>query len=322
MRLMRRIVGGCGLLLAAVCAALTLLAQGGRFSATLDVITHLAPLLLAGAVVAAILSALGVDRTRRTGLVLAAVAAVAAGALIVPEFLRSTGPVAPPDAPNQIKVIEFNAWQENRNPKAIVDWLQRENPDFFFLTEPTPVLLHLIRARTGWKTMGSQSNTIGFAHDRYLIMDRPIEPPKSVNFVNATFPNATGPIEMVISHLRWPTEVRRHAVGDATLRDVLSKRPRERLLLAGDFNSTPWSFERRRDDTAYGLIRRDRALATWPAGHAGPWPWPAPVPFLAIDHVYAGPGWATVSVRRGPSLGSDHYPIVVMLAPVAPPARP
>ena len=44
--------------------------------------------------------------------------------------------------------------------------------------------------------------------------------------------------------------------------------------------------------------------------------WPLPV--LPIDHVYAGPGWATVSVERGPSIGSDHYPLVVILAPVAP----
>ena len=225
MRVMRRIVGGCGLLLSAACAGLALLAQGGRVSATLDVITHAAPLLLAGAIIAAILAALGADRTRRVGLVLAAVGVVAASALMVPEFLRWTGPVAPQDAPNQIKVIEFNAWKENRDPKAIVDWLQRENPDFFFLTEPTPLLLHLIKARTGWQTIGSQSYTIAFAHDRYLIMDRPIEPPNSGTFVNATFPNATGPIEVVITHLRWPTEVHRHAVGDATVRDVLAQLP-------------------------------------------------------------------------------------------------
>ncbi|MGZ3375120.1 MAG: endonuclease/exonuclease/phosphatase family protein [Phenylobacterium sp.] len=306
------------MLLAAVCAALAVLAQGGRFSATLDVITHFAPLLVAGSVAAATISALGMDRTRRFGLALAAVGLIAAGDLMLPEYLRSTGPTAPPDAPNQIKIIEFNALRGNRNLTGIVDWLQRENPDFVFLTEPTPALRDLIKARTGWKTMGSQSNTIGFARQRYLIMDRPPEPPKTVTFVNATFPSATGPIEAVIAHLRWPTDVAHHAAGDATLRDVLAKRPRSRMVLAGDFNSTPWSFARKRDDGEYGLIRRDRALATWPTGHAGPWPWPAPFPFLPIDHVYAGPGWATVSVKRGPRLGSDHYPIVVTLAPVTP----
>jgi endonuclease/exonuclease/phosphatase (EEP) superfamily protein YafD len=90
------------------------------------------------------------------------------------------------------------------------------------------------------------------------------------------------------------------------------------MVLGGDFNSTPWSFQRRRDDQALGLIRRDRALWSWPTGEGQP-RLPAPFPFLPLDHIYAGPGWATTSVRRGPRLGSDHYPIIVTLAPVARP---
>jgi endonuclease/exonuclease/phosphatase (EEP) superfamily protein YafD len=102
------------------------------------------------------------------------------------------------------------------------------------------------------------------------------------------------------------------------LRQVVSMLPRERMVLGGDFNSTPWSFRRQRDDRLLGLTRRDRAIATWPTGHSGLWPWPAPFPLLPIDHIYAGPGWATTGVRRGPRLGSDHYPLIVTLAPVAP----
>lgn len=44
---------------------------------------------------------------------------------------------------------------------------------------------------------------------------------------------------------------------------------------------------------------------------------PTPFPMLPIDHVYAGKGWRAVSVTRGPRLGSDHYPMVVVLAPSA-----
>lgn len=87
------------------------------------------------------------------------------------------------------------------------------------------------------------------------------------------------------------------------------------MIIAGDFNSTPWSFARRRDDRDFGLIRRTRALFTWPAEKISHNRLPAPFPYLPIDHVYAGPGWATVSVERGPRLGSDHYPVVVTLAP-------
>jgi endonuclease/exonuclease/phosphatase (EEP) superfamily protein YafD len=87
------------------------------------------------------------------------------------------------------------------------------------------------------------------------------------------------------------------------------------MILTGDLNTTPWSFGLQRLDRTLGLVRRDRALSTYPAQLFGrPWP----LPFLAIDHVYAGPGWATVKVERGPWLGSDHYPVIVTLAPVSP----
>ncbi len=36
-----------------------------------------------------------------------------------------------------------------------------------------------------------------------------------------------------------------------------------------------------------------------------------------VGALRAGPGWATVKVERGPWLGSDHYPLIVTLAPVA-----
>jgi endonuclease/exonuclease/phosphatase (EEP) superfamily protein YafD len=87
------------------------------------------------------------------------------------------------------------------------------------------------------------------------------------------------------------------------------------MILTGDFNATPWSASLRRTDAALALTRRDRALPTWPARVLGR-SWPLPI--LPIDHVYAGPGWATVKVERGPAFGSDHYPLVVILAPVSP----
>ena len=41
---------------------------------------------------------------------------------------------------------------------------------------------------------------------------------------------------------------------------------------------------------------------------------PAPFAFAPIDQVFAGSAWRAVSVTRGPKLGSDHYPVVVVLA--------
>ena len=62
----------------------------------------------------------------------------------------------------------------------------------------------------------------------------------------------------------------------------------------------------------FGLERRTKALFSWPAYLGAK----VPFPFLPIDHVYAGKAWRTVSVKRGPRLGSDHYPVFVTLARV------
>ena len=76
-------------------------------------------------------------------------------------------------------------------------------------------------------------------------------------------------------------------------------------------NSTPWSFTLRRQDGRLGLERRTRALFSWPV--APTYGWTPPFPLLAIDQVYAGSDWKTVSVKAGPKQGSDHLPVTVVL---------
>jgi endonuclease/exonuclease/phosphatase (EEP) superfamily protein YafD len=315
MRLVRRMLGAFGLVLATVSGALALLAQGGRFSPQLDAITHAAPLLLVGALAGGVFSCLEQGRARAAGLALSALGILGACALIAPEYLRDTGPKAASDAPGQIKVIQFNTWRGNRDFDRIASWLKQENPDFAVLEEVTPELRDRIVVRTGWTIAGSRSNTMIFSHRPYLVMKRPKIPGGVVTWVNASYDNPTGPIEVVVTHMPWPNDPAEPQAA-ADIHAVLAQLPRRRMILAGDFNSTPWSFQRRRSDTNLGLTRRDRALWSWPAQQAAEWRWPAPFPFLPIDHLYAGAGWATVSVKRGPRLGSDHFPIVVTLAPV------
>lgn len=80
-----------------------------------------------------------------------------------------------------------------------------------------------------------------------------------------------------------------------------------RLILAGDFNTTPWSRGMRRQDRMLAPLRRwTIAWFTWPARSAsGNVAWPFPL--LPIDHVYAGPAWSQVRLRRVRIPGSDHF---------------
>jgi endonuclease/exonuclease/phosphatase (EEP) superfamily protein YafD len=75
------------------------------------------------------------------------------------------------------------------------------------------------------------------------------------------------------------------------------------VIVAGDFNISPWSPHYRDLLATAGL--RDAAgpgqIPTWPAG----W-WPAQVP---IDHVLVKGPLAAVHLARGQPTGSDHYPL-------------
>lgn len=308
-------LGGALLTLAAaVLAGAGVLACAGSWRPQLDVLAHLTPLCGAGALLILGLSPwAGTLRAVVRALAVAALAATAG--LMAPEFLRSAGPTAPGAAAGEIKVIQLNALRSNADIGRVADWLIAQHPDVVTVTEARPDLVRLLVSRAGWHTAGAHGDLVIFTPRPYVRMTRPWLGPKGeLTFVNATYDRADGPLELMSAHLAWPTE--RHVGQQAReLAWVAAQRPRDRMILTGDFNATPWSAAMRRLDRNLGLIRRDRAVATWPAQVMGrPWP----LPFLSIDHVYAGPAWATVKVERGPWLGSDHYPLVVTLAPVAP----
>ena len=138
----------------------------------------------------------------------------------------------------------------------------------------------------------------------------------------ATFAEADGGYTVMGGHLTWPIPPGRQQAGARQFAEMAGHFPKPRLIVAGDFNSTPWSHTLRRIDRAFGLERRDRADFSWPVDRVSRFRLSAPFPFLPIDHLYAGSDWRTVKVERGPrGLGSDHLPLIVTLALAQPGQR-
>jgi endonuclease/exonuclease/phosphatase (EEP) superfamily protein YafD len=77
-----------------------------------------------------------------------------------------------------------------------------------------------------------------------------------------------------------------------------------RLILAGDFNAAPWSWQMMRLATATGLRRHGTYALSWPSH----------LPVVLIDNLLTTPDIKGVSFRTGPFLGSDHLPIVATVA--------
>lgn len=296
-----------------VCTVLAIAALVGSVDANFDVFTHFAPLYLVGAAIGLLLCTFLPPRARVITATAALVGLGACVGLMAPEYLAVQPRAGPGAARGDFKVIEFNAWGGNRSPQRALAWLLAQNADAIILEEGGSVQYDLVK-------LGGYHLSCGNCYAQILTKVQPTWtntpanwriPPEEVSVVLLADPR--GEIAILAVHRSWAIHPRVFEPQMADLAHAVAKFPVRDMIIAGDFNSTSWSFARRREDKTLGLIRRTRGLFTWPADRVSHNKAPASFPVLPIDHVYAGPGWATVRVERGPKLGSDHYPVIVTL---------
>lgn len=318
--LARRAVSGLALGLAAAAALASVAGQAGRWSDLLDILNEFAPFWLAAGVLAALLW-LAAGRRGRAAPILALVAVVASASLIAPEFLaRRPAPTPAVRGVETLKFIQFNLWGRNRDAAGTAEWIARQNADIVMLEEAygrAQPVVNALRAQYPYRTRCGRHlscSTIVLSKvkptDQAHLAEGGLDP--WTDGVSATYPSPGGPVTVVGLHLNWPWPPGLQQAQARAVAALLAPMPKDRMILSGDFNATPWSFSLRRQDALFGLERRTRALPSWPGRT-----WTAagvrPPPFLPIDHVYAGKGWRTVSIQRGALTGSDHYPIVTVL---------
>ncbi len=110
-------------------------------------------------------------------------------------------------------------------------------------------------------------------------------------------------LQLFTVHLSWPIPAEHQRGQFRWIARQLERLPPGPTLLAGDFNSTPWSYGLTGFDALVPLTRATQGLFSFPAG----------LPLLPIDQVYASDDIAVEAIDRGPAVGSDHYPVVVRL---------
>lgn len=311
---------GTALMLALVGTAFALASLGGVFSDRLDALTHFTPIWLAmglGGLVLGLISARDAERTAIAAI--AVVAITACGILMGPELLAAmTAPKPGAPSERQIKLVQFNLWSANDDPEATLDWILAQDADVLTLEEGGAESWSVIERLR--KVYPYSVSCDGKRYcDTWIFSRKPMvarrgfyQDRRRVAAATATLKDPAGNFTVVAAHYVWPLPAGRQQAQTRLMTQALQAFEQDSLIVAGDFNSTPWSFSLRRQDEAFGLERRTRALATWPTGafsRLGT----SPFPLLPIDHVYAGKAWKTVKVERGPRLGSDHRPVVVTL---------
>jgi endonuclease/exonuclease/phosphatase (EEP) superfamily protein YafD len=321
------VIRAVALTIAAVSALAAILSLGGAFNIYLDILTHLAPAWLAMALLAITLQALAGLGGARAAMGLSAVSIVICVALMAPELIaRLTAPRFAAGG-QTIKIIQFNVWDQNRDPAATARWILDQDADIVVLEEAGGGVL--ARVAPGYPYQTKCDKAAQRCPTTIVSKMAPsdggqlIWPGIGLRHMGAWATFGAGPqaFTVVGTHYRWPEPLANQREQSQRLAMVLTRFDGPNLIVAGDFNLTPWSFRLRRQDASFGLARLTHAIFTFPAGQIAHWGMTFPFPLLPIDQIYAGSNWRPVSVARGQAVGSDHYPIVAVLTRQLPASR-
>lgn len=305
--------------MATITSILALILIGGRLGEwlpALDFLNNFTPIWL----IVGMLSGtvwLICRRARHWPLLVMTAMLVSGGAGILPEVIRSRGrPSALPHETPVLRIVQFNTWKGNATPLIVARWLLDQRADILFLDEvesDSPLLQVLAAAYPYKQTCGVE----GRCSTLILARVKPLasgglarDDPENRRGLSAAWMQLStrcGPVTAIATHMSrpWPW-----SGAERDLRQLvaaLGTFDRKRVILAGDFNLTPWTFRMRRQDAQLDLARATHALPSWPSP-LGLYGLPLP-PLLPLDHIYTGASWQVADVTRGPVIGSDHYPL-------------
>jgi endonuclease/exonuclease/phosphatase (EEP) superfamily protein YafD len=221
---------------------------------------------------------------------------------------------AAPDS-RTFRLLSFNVWFRNPDMATTAAYIEQSQADAVVLLELTPPQaerlrpllpsyphFHIEPSRMGaavftkWPVLAAESMP--------LAKDGAIAARVQIDWRGT-------PVTVLGVHLNWPLGPRNSRFRNEELAGVVafSKAQREPLIVAGDFNLTPWSEYFSDALEASGL--HDAALGfglgrSWPAQFA-------PLG-IRIDHCLLSRQWLSRRVDVGPSLGSDHLPVLADLS--------
>jgi endonuclease/exonuclease/phosphatase (EEP) superfamily protein YafD len=209
-------------------------------------------------------------------------------------------------------VVSFNALHFNQEKTAALEWLAGCGADALVVLEISPDWRAALRDRLAapypHRALGPDSHGEGILIlSRHPLHDRTALNLDDQGLVRVRVDHPTLPFTLIGVHpdhaierqgLRPQRAFLAHLAG--MVRGIEGP-----VAIAGDFNTTPWSFEFRRFLKASGLDMPLLRRGTFPAGLG----WAG----LPLDHVLVGHGLHLAAITSGPDLGSDHRPVVARL---------
>ncbi|WP_332688086.1 endonuclease/exonuclease/phosphatase family protein [Devosia sp.] len=313
-----------GLVLGALgVATFAMLALFGFAAPELDLLNHVQILLLPGTAIALPILAMALRGWGRGAAIIYAFVGLAASAsVLLPEFLGSMRerPAAP--AEGSITMMTHNLFGMNYEMEKVTAAIFAEDPDIIVLqeyfgeqaTELHPLLLaeypFFVRCRGGKRANLGLYSRIPFDQQEDGACPSDAYGTTRTAHILASFQTEDGkPFSVITTHMDWPIPVSRQQEQLSVLSEVLDKIEGP-MILAGDFNSTPWSYSLRQFVANNGLVRETMNLLTFPMSWHYFGAWRDTLPFLPLDHVMTRGGVMVHGIHTGQATASDHLPVV------------
>ena len=214
-----------------------------------------------------------------------------------------------------LKVITLNMLFGANNERDIVQLVRKERPDILLLQEAYRQKGRLLAALK--KDYPWQESCTGRKRCSVAILSKlPWKEAGSGNkgkdrlaIAWAKFGARYGNVTIASVHVRWPYYSNQRSQLDTIFKVVGNSR--SPLVIGGDFNATPWSWTMRSFAEANNLSVAGIVKPTWPVLAGSNRRCMLCVPQLPIDHVLVSQDVRVASRRNGPSVRSDHLPVIV-----------
>jgi endonuclease/exonuclease/phosphatase (EEP) superfamily protein YafD len=213
------------------------------------------------------------------------------------------------------RLVTFNTWFRNDDLARIARFLEHSRADVIVLQEVD--LARLAELSGMMRSYPHHVATPKVRHGLVIFSRTPLtdiehfEIPARVTRITRAKVHWNGVgVAIIGAHLSWPISPgkARQRAGELTMIAERARRETGPVLVAGDFNLTPWSgfFARFVEQSGLADCALDQGLL-------GTWPSQVPPVRLRIDHCFASSHWKARNVEVGPKLGSDHLPVTVDL---------
>jgi endonuclease/exonuclease/phosphatase (EEP) superfamily protein YafD len=261
--------------------------------------------------VAALLSMLFLAARQPRAAMLGLLGTVLLGVAMIPQVFPSQGPADTQARP--VKVIFGNLFMRNPRPQRVLEWVDAKKPDIAAFVEVSAGEQHEFYSELGRRYPYIEANADMVVASRWPVSDLTWRR-NNLGLITLNVATPQGKLHFVLAHLTrpWPfTRDEDQASQFERLIKALEPVPPSRVVIVGDFNTTPSAALLNEFNQSLDLHAAPALIGTWNSSLPG-------LLRVNIDNMLASSDLNISRREVGPFNGSDHRPVYAEFRPVRP----